>query len=278
MGLAAAGPLPPAFAQADPAGSPPPAPVPAASPQPGTSPEPGATPQPGASPAARVLDEIPDSYRRILETLRARREEELPPGGLRFGRSDTPDWNTLRVREIRTTARGLALVLEDDAKEYVVNDVVRGRRLAALSAEEATFEHAGEQRRIKLKRALPTLAVRAIKQVEGEWAAFMEGERRPLYPGDVVRGARIVAVAPDGVTFQLGQETKKISPRPVKQPFPALAFNGTIDMTAGRVVLIKGRPDPVKVGDVVDGARIVEISSTGVSVEYQGEKRTFPSR
>ena len=227
--------------------------------------------------AART-EEIPEPYRRLLAMLRNRAEDPLPPKDILFGRTSAPDWASVRVHEIKPTPRGLALVLEDDPKEYVVGAIVHGRRLSALTPDEATFEQAGEQRRIKLKRAAPTLAVRAIKQVEGEWAAFMEGERRPLYPGDVVRGARILRVEPDGVVFQIGSEQKKFSPKVEKKAFPTLAFNGIIDMTGGRVVLLKGRPDPLKVGDVVEGARILEIAPAGISVEYDGVRRTFPPK
>ena len=239
---------------------------------------PNVAPSPAPSPAASAkAEEMPEAYRRILTTLKSRKEEDLPPTDLRFGRSDA-DWGGLRVKEIKATPRGLALVLDDDPKEYYPNDKVKGKRLVALTAEEATFEHAGEQRRVKLHRATPLLQVRAIKQVEGEWAAFMEGERRPLYPGDVVRGARIVRIEPDGVSFQMGVEIKKFGPKAVKPPFPTLAFNGIINMPGmpgGRVVLIKGRPDPVKVGDLVEGAKILEITPASISVEYEGQKRNF---
>lgn len=241
------------------------------------SPTPAPSPSASASPAARV-EEIPEAYRRLLATLRTRAEEPLPAKEILFGRISAPDWASLRVKEIKQTPRGLVLVLEGDPKEYAVGAIVTGRRLSNLTLEEATFEQGGEQRRIKLRRAAPTLQVRAIKQVEGEWAAFMEGERRPLYPGDVVKAARIVKIEPDGVTFQIGAELKKFGPKVEKKPFPVLAFNGIIDMGTGRVVLIKGRPDPVKVGDAVDGARILEIAPTGVVVEYDGVKRTFPPK
>jgi len=237
-----------------------------------------APPSPAPSASPRADEEVPEGYRKLLATLRSRHEEDLPANDLLFGRAEAPDFSNLRVREIKPGAHGMGLFLEDDPKEYHVNDIVQGRRLVALAPDEATFEHRGEQRRVKIKRAAPTLQVRAIKPVEGELAAFMEGERRPLYPGDLVRGARIVKVEADGVTFQIGAEVKKIGPKPVKKPFPALAFNGIIEMASGRVVLLKGRPEPVKVGDVVDGAKILEVTPTAIAVEYEGERRSFPPR
>lgn len=241
------------------------------------SPSPASSPSPSPSPAARV-EEIPEAYRRVLAMLKGRAEEPLPAKEILFGRISAPDWASLRVREIKQTPRGLVLVLENDPKEYTIGAIVQGRRLSNLTLEEATFEQGGEQRRIKLRRAAPTLQVRAIKQVEGEWAAFMEGERRPLYPGDVVKAARIVKIEADGVTFQIGAEMKKFSPKVEKKPFPALAFNGIIDMGTGRVVLIKGRPDPVKVGDVVEGAKILAITPSAVNVEYDGVQKAFPPK
>ena len=177
------------------------------------------SPSPAPSPSARAEEEVPENYRKLLATLRTRREDELPPADPRFGRPDAPDISTVRVKEIRPSPKGLALILEDDPKEYHVNDIINGRRLVSVSADEATFDFRGEQRRIKIRRVAPTLQVRAIKQVEGEWAAFLEGERRPLYPGDVVRGARIVKVEADGVTFQMGTEVRKLGPKALPKPF-----------------------------------------------------------
>lgn len=125
-------------------------------------------------------------------------------------------------------------------------------------------------------RAALAVVVRSVKQIEGEWAAFLDEDRRPSYPGQVVRGWKIVAVEENGVTFQLGDERKKIAVKPVRPPFPELAFNGIVDMPGGRVVLMKGRRDPVKVGDVIFGARIVDIQPGRVLVEHFGERRTLP--
>jgi hypothetical protein len=83
------------------------------------------SPAPGPSPAAKTGDEVPEAYRRLLATLRARHEAELPPADLLFGRAEAPDISTIRVREIRPSAKGgLGLVLEDDTKEFRVYDIV----------------------------------------------------------------------------------------------------------------------------------------------------------
>lgn len=125
-------------------------------------------------------------------------------------------------------------------------------------------------------RASLAVVVRSVKQIEGEWAAFLDEDRRPSYPGQVVRGWKIVTVEESGVTFQLGDERKKVAAKPVRPPFPELVFNGMVDMPTGRVVLMKDRRDPVKVGDVVSGARIVDIQPGKVLVEHYGERRSLP--
>lgn len=127
-------------------------------------------------------------------------------------------------------------------------------------------------------RAALAVVVRSVKLIEGEWAAFLDEDRRPAYPGHVVRGWKIVNVEESGVTFQLGDEKKKVAAKPVRPPFPELAFNGMVDMPTGRVVLMKGRRDPVKVGDVVQGARILDIQPGKVLVEHYGERRTLPTK
>jgi hypothetical protein len=240
------------------------------------------SPAPGPSPSAAPKiseDAIPLSYRRVLAALRDRKPEPPLTAPLRFGRPERPDWSTVKVREIRASGKGFVLLLEDDPKEYKLGDEVRGRKLVELTADEAAFDEGGERRRVKMRRtALPTVLVRSVKQIEGEWAAFLEGERRPVYPGDVVRTWRVVSIDEGGVTFQIGNEQRKIAPKPVKPPFPELAFNGMVDMPTGRVVLMKGRRDPVKVGDVVDGAKIVDIQARQVTVEHFGEKRIVPIR
>lgn len=169
-----------------------------------------------------------------------------------------------RAEEIPEAYRRVLATLKSRAEEPPpANELLFGRKVVAV------------QPMAKPRPVAPTLAVRAIKQVEGEWAAFLEGERRPVYPGDVVRGSRVVRIEADGVTFQFGTEQKKVGPKIEKKPFPELAFTGIIDTPGGRVVLLKGRPDPLKVGDVVDGAKILEITPAGVNVEYDGAKRMF---
>jgi hypothetical protein len=211
--------------------------------------------------------------------LRARKaQDHSEEVTFRFASLEGPTWPRIRLKEIRATQGGPVVVLEDDAREYRPGDPVLGARLVTVAGEGALFEFNGETRRFSLKRGFPTISVRVIKQVEGELAAFLEDEKRARYTGDTFRDAKILRIEPDGVTVQVGAEVRKLVPREVKPVFPEVSFTGVIEMGGGRVALIRGKPDPVRVGDTIEGARVVEITPTYVTLEFQGETRAIPIR
>lgn len=230
-------------------------------------------PDPGRPSPAPPPDEAVETYVRVLSALRARRAAE--PGAsipLRLGAAEGPTWPLLRIRAIRPSGRGSVLLVEGDAREYRVGDAIRGARLVGLGAAEATLEFSGQRRTFLVGAAFPAIGVRSVRDIEGEWAVFVVGERRALYRGDTYKGARVVGIDPDGATFQVGDQVKKIAPPATGRTPGPLEFVGIIEVSGSRVALRKGRSEPVHVGDEIDGARVVDITPTHVVVERKGKR------
>ena len=247
-----------------------------AQPQPG---RPKESPSATASPRSTSSDEVSESYRKVLQQLDARRvQDHAAEVTFRFSPLEGPSWPRIRLKEIRATARGPAVILEGDGREYLPGDLASGARLVIVTADEAVFEFNGEKRKFSTRRVFPVITVRSIRQIEGEWTVFLDEEKRAFYRGDTYREVKILAIEPDGVVLQSGTEYRKIAPKAVRKPFPDIAFTGVIEMGGGRVAFVKGRSDPARVGDTIQGARVVDISPSAVTLEFEGEVRPVPIR
>lgn len=246
----------------------------------GDVPVPGATPAP--SPAAEVVpaEELPPVYGTVLGRLKDRkfRDPDADAVGLKFGATEGNEWPPIRIAATRETKKGPAVLLEGDDREYLAGDVVQGALLLSIAAGEALFEFHGEKKSFPVQAEVTEINIRLVRQIEGEWAVFFEDARRPTYTGENFKGFKVLEIAPTAVTVQRGSEKRTLVPRPAEVDVTRIPFRGILQVGKDRFAVVTGRPDPVRVGDTIEGAKILEINEHSVVFEVNGEKKTVTLR
>lgn len=246
-------------------------------------PIPSASPDARASPAAAdkgPVEDLPPVYSEVLEKLRNRkfRDNDADTVGLKFGGAEANEWPPIQIAGLRETKKGPVIVLVGDGREYFAGDLVQGALLLSITDGVALFEFHGEKKSFAVEAEVTDITIRVIRQIEGEWAVFFEDEKRPTYAGEVFKGFKVIEVSPKKVIVERGKDRRELVPKAKAVDVTAIPFRGILQVGKDRFAVVAGRPEPVRVGDTIDGAKILEINEHAVVFEVNGEKKTVTVR
>jgi hypothetical protein len=122
------------------------------------------------------------------------------------------------------------------------------------------------------KNVWPQIAIQELRQKGTEWVVRFSGDPNDYAVGQVVKGARIVAIAPEGVALELNGE-RKVFPSP--KVFPGIVLRNITKVEGEWVTFLDQARKPYCVGDIYQGAKILGITERTVTFEFGGQQKTL---